>query len=326
MNHPTSPSVDIFITYRCGLRCEHCFVGDRLDSRTDMPVSTLREIILASRDWQTTQITFLGGEPTLHPKLGECVALAQSAGLEARIVTNGQHGYARFLTRFRGDTKPLICFSVDGSSEVIHDSIRGGGTFRQLTESIRRSKAGGYRYSGILSISTSNSSDVGPTLRLCQELGMEYVNIHHVTNRGFAGESLVPTPEQWLEITAEVETTAVELELPIRLERAFVPLQIATLQCAVRERTNLMFLPDGRVHSCMLFIDVPDAHSYSWTPIGLMPNAAASNEQHLADKEMSPGCPALHHINPSLSAHLATLQMVGHCVYDKRPLGRRAPH
>jgi hypothetical protein len=39
--------------------------------------------------------------------------------------------------------------------------------------------------------------------------------------------------------------------------------------CAVRDRTNLQFLPDGNVFSCGMLVDQPDLAGYVWHGRGL---------------------------------------------------------
>ncbi len=106
------PSVDVYVTYRCNLRCSHCFVGNNLNLNSHFDVEDLRALLHHLHTWQTEEVTFLGGEPTLYPSLIEAVKLAQFLGLEARIVTSiGLHGFARFMEHFDGQS-PDISASV----------------------------------------------------------------------------------------------------------------------------------------------------------------------------------------------------------------------
>jgi MoaA/NifB/PqqE/SkfB family radical SAM enzyme len=99
------PSVDIYATYRCNLRCSHCFVGENLSLNSHFPFADLYALIQALPQWKTKAVTFLGAEPTLYPCILEAVELVQSLGMQARIVTNGLHGFANFMKRFDGSDK-----------------------------------------------------------------------------------------------------------------------------------------------------------------------------------------------------------------------------
>lgn len=99
---PQVGSTDIFVTYRCGLRCTHCFVGDLLSSSRDMPKTDLMDILDTCKTWGSTEVTFLGGEPTLYPHLVEAILRAKELGLDTRIVTNGQGAFRKLLSTTRG--------------------------------------------------------------------------------------------------------------------------------------------------------------------------------------------------------------------------------
>jgi MoaA/NifB/PqqE/SkfB family radical SAM enzyme len=133
-------------------------------------------------------VTFLGGEPTLHPRFSDALRLAQDEGYETRIVTNGHFGYQKFLSSNGARERPFVCFSVDGSVAAVHDAIRGKGTFAVLLDSINKTRAAGYRIGGIVAICRENSNDVRGIVSFCHEHNFEYVNIHYVTNRGLRNE------------------------------------------------------------------------------------------------------------------------------------------
>ncbi len=51
------------------------------------------------------EITFLGGEPSLHPSFPEMVSLAHDRGLNVRVVTNGARRFQRLLKMARSSRK-----------------------------------------------------------------------------------------------------------------------------------------------------------------------------------------------------------------------------
>lgn len=82
--------VHIFLTYKCTLECDHCFVhsGPFVPGVMDLP--RLRRIIGQARDLGTVRTIYLeGGEPFLYyALLLEGVRLAREAGFRVGIVTN----------------------------------------------------------------------------------------------------------------------------------------------------------------------------------------------------------------------------------------------
>lgn len=321
---PTTPvpSIDLYVTYRCNLRCSHCFLGSKLDEGTHFDPELLGELIRAAPSWGTEEITFLGGEPSLYPRLPEMIGMVQANGMRARIVTNGQKSFASFMDAFAGDELPHVCFSVDGSSSDVHDRVRGRGAFDRLVRSISVANERGYPTSGIVSLARSNADDCERLLELCARLGFSYVNVHYVTNRGFATEQSVLTIDEWLSVVRRIELKSESVDLDVRVERTFAPREGFSGGCAVREGSNLMFFPDGRVFVCAMFIDVPNAHSYIWTHAGLVPNGFAFSERALCQAESPVHCPAMTLVNPSVSAQAMARGLAVRCIYDKTCLRR----
>jgi hypothetical protein len=200
----------------------------------------------------------------------------------------------------------------------VHDAIRGRSTYERLLAAIRGTRERGHPFAAIVSLSRENATEAGAVLRLASSLGCEYVNIHHVTNRGFASQGVVLGIEDWEDVCESVSRVAEETGLRIRLEETFRGESDGT--CAVRDGTNLMFLPTGREHTCMMFIDVPDSHSFTWSDGRLLPVASASSEQVLAGIDSPIGCPALAHVNPALAVEVATSRRRCRCIYDKHEI------
>jgi len=316
------PSIDIYVTYRCNLRCSHCFLGSKLDSGTHFEYELLRALIKDAPFWGTEEITFLGGEPTLYPRLSETIRMVQARGMKARIVTNGQLSFQKFMDDFDGPELPHVCFSLDGSSSAVHDAIRGRGAFDRLMRGISVANEKGYLTSGIVSLARSNADDCERLLDLSATLGFAYINVHYVTNRGFAVEKSVLSIDEWLAVVRRIEAKSASVDLDVRVERTFTPQEEFSGGCAVREQSNLMFFPDGRVYSCAMFIDIEDSHSYTWTREGLVPNRSLVTERTLCATETPVHCPAMALVNIAVNRQAQERGLAVRCIYDKSCLSR----
>ena len=62
-------SIDLYINYVCGLRCNHCFIGEQLNSNFEMPFVLAKSIVNNAKLKGIESITLLGGEPTLFNKI-----------------------------------------------------------------------------------------------------------------------------------------------------------------------------------------------------------------------------------------------------------------
>jgi MoaA/NifB/PqqE/SkfB family radical SAM enzyme len=311
------PSIDVYVSYRCNLRCKHCFLGDHLNSNLTYSFDELTALVDTCPEWGTEEVTLLGGEPTIYRGVEELVHHIQARGLRARLVTNGLHGFARFMDRFDGVVKPIVYFSIDGSRPEVHDAIRGKGTFDKLVTNIRRSRELGYTGYGILSVSGHNAHDVVPTLRLCNDLDLEHVNVHFVTNRGYATEESVISFHKWHAIRQDIEEVSRDLKVTTRADHSLAPFGEYGGYCSVRAQDNLMFYPDGRVFICAMFFDVPGAHAFEWRDGRLIPNQAAVTERTICENGSRSLCPAMEHVNPKLIDEAAAMGCTVGCIYEK---------
>ncbi|MDF5752799.1 radical SAM protein [Spongiactinospora sp. TRM90649] len=312
----TVPSIDVYVTYQCNLRCAHCFVGENLDVGHRFSFQSLLGVIDGCLSWGTEEITFLGGEPTLYPRIVDAVKAAQQRGLRARIVTNGTGGFRAFMRRFDGTTLPVIGFSLDGSTPETHDAIRGPGTLATTLGNIAESKRLGYPSFGITSISRQNAHDVRAILDLCEAQGFTHVNLHYTTNLGFAGEDMVLPVDEWRELCERVRAHVESMDIEVRVEHMFTAGDKA-LPCAVRSRNNLQFLPDGRVFLCPLFIDIPDMHAFVWDGHALVGNQHMVTEETACAAEGPVHCTALPYVNGGLSDTVERMGLRVACVLDK---------
>lgn len=127
--------VNLVINSRCNLKCAYCFGRYSNRQRPDWKLDDLKKLVDDLHVRGTRYILIQGGEPLLHPDLGEIFRYIDSKGIVTALVSNGQ-----FPERLREIAEiPLldnVCFSLDGNREG-NDKIRGKGTFDKVMEAIR---------------------------------------------------------------------------------------------------------------------------------------------------------------------------------------------
>ena len=297
--------IDMYLTYRCNLRCRHCFVGPELAKRHDMPWEMFSGIVSKASKLGVRKLTLLGGEPTLYHSILKAVQMGSSLGFEVRLVTNGTESCGRFLDRFVESRRPLMVFSIDGSSAIHHDRIRGNGSFEELRRNVMRARDGGFRVAGISTIGRANLADAANIVMLAEEFGLEYLNIHAISPVGFAYEGDMLDGPTWRVLSEELRDLTSALNLEIRIDARFPHRSYddsgSTLEggfCAVREGSegNAMVLPDGRIFSCALFVGEGSLHSYSWGGDDFLRNMAMPNETSICTTSSTTGCPGMARI------------------------------
>jgi MoaA/NifB/PqqE/SkfB family radical SAM enzyme len=77
--------VQVVVTRRCNLSCGYCTEYDLTSD--PIPFEVLKERFQKLRDLRAWALSFMGGEPTLHPDLLRLVALARTLGFRRRMLT-----------------------------------------------------------------------------------------------------------------------------------------------------------------------------------------------------------------------------------------------
>lgn len=120
---------------RCNYGCNFCFarfeeikLSDRLAKDEALLIPKLLSEAGADK------LTFVGGEPTLCPYLGDLLEVSKDAGLTTCIVSNGTGLTEEFLNKYH-HLIDWIGISIDASNDILHYEI-GRGIKRDLEDGI----------------------------------------------------------------------------------------------------------------------------------------------------------------------------------------------
>ena len=308
-------NMDVYVTFRCNLRCRHCFVGANLDTNLDLPWPALHALLdRAVEGWGTEEVTFLGGEPSLYPNLRAGLEVCAEGGIRPRIVSNGGVALRRMIERSEIPINAEIVLSFDGPTEAKHDQVRGSGSFRQAVRTAAAAVEAGYSLGAITSLGTYNQAFAEQTLEFLAGLGASRINVHHVTNRGFAAATDVPQIEEWDSVTQRVYRIAESLSSTVRHERTFFGPE-HQVRCALRDADQFIVYPDGRVFQCTLLLNIDQGHSFVWADGGLEVNRNSVVPGLV--RSSTPHCPAYELVNRALVADAESRGRIIGCIFNK---------
>ena len=129
---PWMPSSFIVsVTNKCNYKCVMCCIGSANIKRMNMDSKVFWE---ASRYFENKSVTFVGGEPFLHPDLLGFIKICQSKNARVGIVTNGSL-FSDEVLKFSNLSQ--ITFSIDGVYEN-YNRIRVNGDFDKVIETLKR--------------------------------------------------------------------------------------------------------------------------------------------------------------------------------------------
>lgn len=113
-------SLEIELTRRCNLECIYCYnSSSRNPGTSDFDFNLLERILREAYEYGIRSITYLGGEPTLHPAINEIIKFTKDIGMEEVVLyTNGTMMNDRLLESINAYVDAVV-FHMDTVSRDI---------------------------------------------------------------------------------------------------------------------------------------------------------------------------------------------------------------
>jgi len=190
------------VTKKCNLECLHCYA----ESSPQAPLLQR----MTYDDWRRTlqqawvlgcrKVQFIGGEPTLYPRLPDLIEEARGIGYEfIEVFTNGTTLSDPLLDTFKR-CAVRVAFSFYGPSADVHEQVTTRtGSFERTLGNIRKAVNLGLPVRvGIIAMGL-NAGRVQETRALLNGLGVTSVRVDRVRGIGRGG-ALSPNPDQQEEL------------------------------------------------------------------------------------------------------------------------------
>ncbi len=128
----------IEVTSRCLTRCVMCPRVALAGGWHEMDLSWEAFQRVARAFDRTRHVHLQGwGEPLLHPRLFEMIALAKKAGCRVGLTTNGMRLDLGTAERLLSQGVDLVAISIAGATRQTHENIRAGSDFPLIVENVR---------------------------------------------------------------------------------------------------------------------------------------------------------------------------------------------
>ncbi len=124
-------TINLFVNSLCNFACKHCYAtfqdipGAKLPKLSEVEALNIIQQIAnepLADNLLARKVTFVGGEPTLHPALPRLVAFAKQSGLVTAVITNGLTITPRYLEQFAGNLD-WVGLSIDGLNKTLNQQI-----------------------------------------------------------------------------------------------------------------------------------------------------------------------------------------------------------
>jgi MoaA/NifB/PqqE/SkfB family radical SAM enzyme len=134
---PVSGHVDL--TYRCNLRCVHCYCQGAANVRDELSSRQWFEILDAIHAQGCLWLDLSGGEPLLREDFLDIYAYTKAKGILPIILTNGQLFDRKIIAALKKRPPYAIEITLNGITAGVYESItRIPGSFEKVTEKISR--------------------------------------------------------------------------------------------------------------------------------------------------------------------------------------------
>jgi organic radical activating enzyme/TusA-related sulfurtransferase len=190
---PVGHRLWVYTNFDCNLACSYCCAqSSPAAAARRMDVATATEAFSQFRASRGREVFLTGGEPFMHPELGDLVEAA--AGLERTILTN-----AMILSRGRRretldalDRDVVLQVSLDSATPEVHDRQRGDGSWAKALRGIEDARGFGFRVRVAATLYEEDRHRVGSLHERLDEIGIDAADrlIRPVAQEGFATTGL----------------------------------------------------------------------------------------------------------------------------------------
>jgi MoaA/NifB/PqqE/SkfB family radical SAM enzyme len=195
----------IELTNRCNLSCGHCF-EDRHAATGDLPLEILEKVLREGKSCGIDQMSFTGGEPTIHRQFKEIINCVAEANYPFSFVSNGASFpqiYPLLLQHrnwFAG-----VTFSLDGAREATHDRLRGKGSYRHVMRAIAICAFKELPFTLNMVLTAENRNEILEMVALAEQLGSSGLRFGHLMSTPeTALRKLDLTPDERREVESEI--------------------------------------------------------------------------------------------------------------------------
>jgi len=270
--------VFIYLIDECNLSCAHCLYKPELTFQIERKYISFEECIDLMKNLFSlgaTKLSFLGGEPTLHPKLPELIHEAKKIGYSyVRVDTNGQFNHSLLNNKFILELDE-ITFSLDGYNEETNDIIRGKNVFKNLITNIQYAVEKNINvhlttcvHKGLTSINNEQIKLLN-MIEFAQSIGVNTINMHDLLKsnipRDLWSGNFETSVEEYQNAFLQVQDYIKQgkTKISVRMPQCIITKEEYNRNikyysyCSAKQFDRILAFPNGILRICSLMIGTP---------------------------------------------------------------------
>lgn len=169
------------LTYRCNLRCIHCYVFGPDKNRAELDTSEMKSILDQLANAGTLYLTLSGGEILVRKDFLEIASYARKLNFALRLLTNGTLINGETAGRIASLNPQLVGMSIYSANPIIHDRVTGQvGSLQKSLSAAAMLRERNVKVRFTTMIMKQNVNDYHSVYELAQRLGAEFRADHRI--------------------------------------------------------------------------------------------------------------------------------------------------
>lgn len=183
----------IDITYKCNLRCRHCYNESGTGHFDELTAEQLVSIAHQLGEMHLDSLCICGGEPLV--RLPEAMRVLETLRqhdqkMTISMVSNGLIWTQEIASRLAGAGLNRVQFSLDGTTDVSYDFIRQSGGRRKLVlDAIGYAQNAGMKVMVAAIPHTKNLAEFQELIELCDRMGVSELRVQPLMPLGRGEEN-----------------------------------------------------------------------------------------------------------------------------------------
>ena len=219
--------VQIDITSRCNLACRHCRASVLDTSVADLSLDQITSLMTDIHSLSPhAALAVAGGEPLMRPDLKEIFYFIQNnlSGMNIELLSNvtliDQDNIGWLMDTVRG-----FNISMEGATPLVHDAVRGRGTFQRTVQALKLLVGQGAVVAVRMTYFHQGEDESENLMRFIQDIRISMFNSRYLVPVGRASEKKVDA-DQYRRLSERIWEVGRELGIKVGYSDPFPELLV----------------------------------------------------------------------------------------------------